>query len=251
MARYQPLPLIRSAVVLIGRARFATSGATCIAAGLSTTTSSRPTSSFTLITIDVGKGVATFAMGYGLPGKPEYSYDRPFDYFNFEFALDTVNGVESVFSRGLLYGADYTAGPNYRGVWGVYGLYDYVAPNIFRVSNTAAAVGTTSQWWLSRSIALQASALTGVGYAGGGVIHGAGVVAPGPNGEGARNYHYGLTPESLVALRLRYSLSNREGRYRGLPDSHQRVSVINLGYTLLGHAGFGAVDWRKTQTPDE
>lgn len=251
--------------------------------------------------IDVGKGVATFAMGYGLPGKPDYSYDRPFDYFNFEFSLDTANGVESVFSRGLLYGTDYEAGPNYRGVWGVYGLYDYVAPNIFRVSNTAGAVGTTSQWWLSSNVALQTTALAGVGYAGGGVIHGAGVTAPGPNGEGARNYHYGLTPESMLALRLilgdradldatarnyyiskvgatestgsetinrldvgltvrvfdlhgitlRYSLSNREGRYRGLPQSHQRVSTINLGYTLLGHARFGAVDWRKAQAPDE
>ena len=252
-------------------------------------------------TIDVGNGVATFTMGYGLPGKSDYSYDRPFDYFDFELTLDTANGVESVFSRGLLYGTDYEAGPNYRGVWGIYGLYDYVAPNIFRVSNTAGAVGTTSQWWLSRGIALQTTALTGVGYAGGGVIHGAGVVAPGPNGEGARNYHYGLTPESLVALRLifadradldatarnyyiskvgatestgsetinrldvaltvrvfdlhgitlRYSLSNREGRYRGLPDSHQRVSVINLGYTLLGHARFGAVDWREAQASGE
>ena len=152
-----------------------------------------------------------------------------------------------------------------------------------------------------RGIALQITALTGVGYAGGGVIHGAGVVAPGPNGEGARNYHYGLTPESLLALRLifadradldatarnyyiskvgatestgsetinrldvaltvrvfdlhgitlRYSLSNREGRYRGLPDSHQRVSVVNLGYTLLGHASFGAVDWREAQASAE
>jgi hypothetical protein len=246
-------------------------------------------------TLDVGKGVATFNIGYGLPGKPDYSYDRPFDYFNFEFSLDTANGVESVFSRGTLFATDYQAGANYKGIWGLYGLYDYDAPNIFRVSNTAGALGTTSQWWLSRNVALQTTALAGVGYAGGGVIHGSGVTAPSPNGEGARNYHYGVTPESVIALRLifadrldvdatargyyisklgatettgsetidrvdvamtvrvfdlhgitlRYSVSNRRGRYVGLPDSSQRVATINLGYTLLGHDRFGAVDTFK------
>jgi hypothetical protein len=245
-------------------------------------------------TLKHGSGIATFAVGYGLPGKPGYSYDRPFDYFNFELTLDTANTVESIFSRGLLYGTDYVAGPNYRGVWGVYGIYDYSAPNIFRVSNTAGAFGTTAQWWLSRDVALQGSALVGVGYAGGGVIRGAGVTSPGPLGDGLRNYHYGIAPESIVALRLilgdraaldtsargyyiskigasestgsetidrfdvvftirvfglhglsvRYSETTRDGRYVNLPDSHQNVRTVSVGYTLLGHERFGAVDWR-------
>ncbi len=149
-----------------------------------------------------GAGSASFTVGYGLPGKPEYSYERPFDYFSFELALDSTNVVESVFSRGLLYGTDYAIGPNYRGIWGLYGLYDYVAPNIFRVSNTAGAFGTTAQWWLSPGVALQGTALAGVGYAGGGVIRGSGVTAAGPMGEGQRNYHYGVAPEGVLALRL-------------------------------------------------
>ena len=41
------------------------------------------------------------AVGYGLPGKPGYEYERPFDYFNLELTLDTASGVESLFSRGL------------------------------------------------------------------------------------------------------------------------------------------------------
>jgi hypothetical protein len=147
-------------------------------------------------------GSATFTMAYGLPGKPDYGYDRPFDYFNFEFTADNVNSIESIFSRGLLVGRSYEAGDSYRGVWGLYGIYDYVAPNIFRVSNTAGAVGTTAQLWLSHSVALQGTALAGVGYAGGGVIRGAGVTAPSIGGEGLRNYHYGVTPESALALRL-------------------------------------------------
>ena len=245
-------------------------------------------------TLKRGSGVASVAVGYGLPGKPGYEYERPFDYFNFELAVDSASGVESVFSRGLLVGQSYEAGAAYRGVWGLYGLYDYSAPNIFRVSNTAGAFGTTGQWWLGRQVALQGTALAGVGYAGGGVIRGAGVTAPSPLGEGKRNYHYGLAPESLLALKLifadraaldttarnyyisriaasestgsetmnrydvlltvrvyglngitvRYSDSTRDGRYVGLPDSHQRVKTINIGYTLLGHSRLGAVDWR-------
>jgi len=239
----------------------------------------------------------SFAIAYGLPGKPDYSYERPFDYFNFDFALDTATGVESVFSRGLLYGTDYASGESYRGLWGVYGLYDYAAPNIFRVSSTAGAIGTTGQWWLSQRMALQDTVLLGVGYAAGGIIHGAGIAPPSPNGGGQRNYHYGVAPESLISLRLifanraaldasargyyisrlgatestgsetierldlaltmrvykqhgitvRYRVSNRDGRYSNEPNSHQRVSTVNIGYTFIGQENFGTVDWRTKQ----
>ena len=249
--------------------------------------------------VNRGSGTATVAVGYGLPGKPGYEYERPFDYFNFELTLDSVSSVESVFSRGLLAGQTYEVGANYRGVWGAYGLYDYSAPNIFRVSNTAGAFGTTGQWWLSQQLALQSTALLGVGYAGGGVIRRRGLTAPGPNGEGLRDYHYGLAPESIVAMKfifadraaidatargyyiskiaasestgsetidrfdvlftlriygphaltIRYSESNRDGRYANLPDSHQRVHTVSIGYTALGHTGFGAVDWRREAPP--
>jgi hypothetical protein len=252
-------------------------------------------------TLDRAKSSATITVGYGLPGKAGYEYARPFDYFNFELALEDVNGVRSVFSRGLLYGTDYGtnwgSGENYRGIWGLYGIYDYVAPNVFRVSNTAGALGTTSQWWVSQNVAVQGTAMLGVGYAGGGVIHGAGLRAPGLTGEGQRNYHYGVAPESVLALRLilgdraaldvtgryyyisrlgatestgsetlntldvaltvrvydlhgitlHYSESTRDGRYGREADSHQTVGTISIGYTLLGHERFGAVDWRSTE----
>jgi hypothetical protein len=120
------------------------------------------------------------------------------------------------------------------------------------------------------------------------------VTGPSPAGEGQRDYHYGLAPESVVSARLifgdraaldatargyyisriaasestgsetidrfdvlltvrvfdlhgltlRYSESTRDGRYVHLPDSHQRVATLSVGYTLLGHERFGAVDWR-------
>jgi hypothetical protein len=147
---------------------------------------------------------------------------------------------------------------------------------------------------MTRAVALQGTALAGVGYAGGGVIRGTGVTRPSPLGEGQRNYHYGVAPESILALRLifgdraaldatgrayyisrigasestgseamkrfdvaftvrvfglhgltvRYSKSLRDGRYVNLPESHQNVQTLNIGYTLLGHERFGAVDWR-------
>jgi hypothetical protein len=52
--------------------------------------------------------------------------------------------------------------------------------------------------------------LAGVGYGGGGVLHGSGVTTAGP-----------------------------------LPTSHQRLNTVSIGYTLLGQARLGAVDWRK------
>jgi hypothetical protein len=237
---------------------------------------------------------ALFDMDYGLPGKPDYNYDRPFDYFHFEFGADTTNVFETIFSRGLLYGTAFELGANQRGIWGLYGSYDYFAPQVFRVSSTALSLGATSQWWLFRQVALQGSALAGLGYGAGGTIRGAGVTQSSPLGEGERNYHYGATPQELVAARLilgdraaidatvrdyyisriaasestgsenifradltftvrvydlhgitiRYEESRRDGRYEHLPTSLQKLGTIFIGYTLLGHSRFGAVDWR-------
>src|SRR6185437_236579 len=55
-----------------------------------------------------------FTMSYGLPGKPGYDYQRPFDYFDFQFIASRANIFESIFSRGLLYGTSFDAGDSYR-----------------------------------------------------------------------------------------------------------------------------------------
>ncbi len=77
--------------------------------------------------------------------------------------------------RGLLFGTDYEVGKFYRGIWGLYGGYDYISPHIFRVSSTSLSLGTTFQWWLSQQVALQGSALGGVGYAAAGNVTPVGV----------------------------------------------------------------------------
>ena len=231
-----------------------------------------------------GEAIADFSIGYGLPGKPGYTYTRPFDYFDFQFTAAGSNVFENIISRGLLYGTDYAAGDNLRGIWGLYGMYDYIAPQIFRVSSTALGLGTTAQWWLSEKVALQGTALAGVGYGSAGTIHGI----------GERDYHSGISPQGLLASRLiladraavdlelrdyyvsglaasendgsenifrgvatltvrlynlhgitlRYTVSQRDAHYSDLEDTRQAVGSISLGYTYLGQTRFGAVDWR-------
>ena len=136
-----------------------------------------------------------FSMAYGLPGKPGYTYQRPLDYFEFEIAGQTraKNPLENVILRGLLYGKDYHAGDDYRGIWGLYGSYDYLAPTVFRVSTTALSLGTTGQYWVAPGIALQGSLLGGVGF---------GAAGSTPVVTGDRDYHYGVAPQALLALRL-------------------------------------------------
>ena len=115
------------------------------------------------------EGSAEYSITYGLPGKPGYQYKRPFDYFHFEFtavpnASTVSNAIENVSIRGLLLGAKYEVGDDYRGVWGLVGSYDYLSPQIFRVSTTALSLGTVAQWWFSSAVALQGTALGGVGF---------------------------------------------------------------------------------------
>ncbi len=80
-----------------------------------------------------------FSIDYGLPGRKGYEYTRPFDYFNFQTTASSANCVENVLTRGLLAGMSYEAGPNYRGVWGIYGSYDYIAPQTFRIEHGGLA----------------------------------------------------------------------------------------------------------------
>jgi hypothetical protein len=140
---------------------------------------------------------ASISVDYGLPGKPGYSYDRPFDYFHLDATATTVDESipETVAIRGLLFGDDHTRGPNYAGIWGLYGNYDYLAPQIFKLSSTALTVGTTGQWLVSDRLALQGSLLAGVGFTSSGTV---------ANERAERAYRYSVAPQALVALRAVY-----------------------------------------------
>ncbi|HSE15119.1 MAG TPA: DUF3943 domain-containing protein, partial [Candidatus Deferrimicrobium sp.] len=231
------------------------------------------------------EGSLDYYLAYGLPGKDGYTYDRPFDYFDVQFTAVTSKYVlENIMTRGLLYGKKYEAGENYRGVWGLYGSFDYISPQIFRVSSTTLSLGTTGQWWLTRAIALQGSAFGGIGYGAGGVVY--------PTEE--RDYHYGGVGQGLLAARLifgdkamfdmtareyyisgfgstqvdgserifrgnasltvsvykrhgigiQYIYSQRDATTPNLPGTHQTVGSWSIAYNFLGDSRFGAVEWR-------
>ena len=233
---------------------------------------------------DRAAAIADFSIDYGLPGKPDYTYKRPFDYFAFQVTASTANLIENVMTRGLLLGTDYGTGKSYRGVWGLYGSYDYIAPQFFKVSSTALSLGTTGQWWLTDAIALQGTVMAGAGYAAVGTV----------GSTGDRDYHYGVAPQALVALRLilgdkvsldvtgreyfvtrvhagdrgghdniaraefalnwrihrqhalsvKYLWSRRDATFPDLGDLTQKRGTVGIFYTLLGHDRFGAVEWR-------
>jgi hypothetical protein len=229
------------------------------------------------------EALVDYSIDYGLPGKPGYTYARPFDYFSLQATASSANGAENLMTRGLLVGKPYELGDDYRGVWGLYGLYDYIAPQTFRVSSTAAALGTTAQWKLANDVALQGTALLGAGYTAVGTTH----------STAENDYHYGLAPEALLALRfifgeraaldvtareyfvsnvgaasrgghdnivrldaaftlrvyerhgvsIRYLLNRRDAFYPDVGDSSQTRGTVGLFYTYLGHDRFGYVDW--------
>jgi hypothetical protein len=143
------------------------------------------------------EGLVDFLLDYGLPGKPEYQYTRPFDYYSLQATASSANGFENMFVRGLLLGRSYDVGSRYHGVWGLYGNYDYIAPQTYRVSSTGLSLGTTAQWQMSDRWRLVGTITGGVSY-----------TAAGTTGTGAsdvaidNDYHYGMAPQALAVLRF-------------------------------------------------
>jgi hypothetical protein len=224
-----------------------------------------------------------FSLDYGMPGKDGYRYTRPFDYFAFQASVSTADTFENVLTRGLLLGTDYEAGKNYRGIWGLYGSYDFISPQTFRISTTALSLGTTGQWRASDSVVVQGTGSAGLGYAAVGTV----------NGTGERDYHYGVAPQALLALRMifgdrssldltareyfvsriggtgtgghdniaradlsytwrirkqhavtvKYLWNRRDASFSALAGRSQTRGTIGIFYTLLGQDHFGRVDW--------
>jgi len=77
-------------------------------------------------------------------------------------------------------------------VWGLYGSYDYIAPQTFRVSTSALSIGSTAQWWIGQEHSLQGTAMLGLGYAAVGTTH---------SNATDRDYNYGVAPQLLLNVR--------------------------------------------------
>ena len=227
---------------------------------------------------------ADFLLDYGLPGNPNYGYKRPFDYFTFQATASSANTFENVMTRGMLVGKEYGEGSHHHGIWGLYGSYDYISPQTFRISSTALSLGTTFERRLSDRIVLQGSALAGLGYAAVGTV----------KNLSETDYRYGTTPQVLLAMRLifgdtasldvtgreyyvkhatalgraghdniaradvtltmrvhkehgiaiKYLWNRRDASYTDLANQTQERGTFGIFYTLLGHEHFGAVDRR-------
>ena len=191
---------------------------------------------------------AEFSMSYGLPGQPGYAYTKPLDYFDMQLSVlsSASNPIESLLVRGLLIGAKTADTERSRGIWGLYGSYDYISPYLFRVSSTALSIGTTRQYSLTPSVALQGSALAGIGY---GAAGSRTVIASTPTSVEIRDYHRGITPQGLLALnviggdRAKVSFAAREYYVsgRGSDDAQGSETIFRgiAGLTLRlfgGHA---------------
>jgi hypothetical protein len=225
-----------------------------------------------------------FYIDYGLPGKRSYEYTRPFDYFSLQATASSANGFENVMTRGLLIGRGYAEGERLRGIWGLYGNYDYIAPQTYRISTTGLSLGTTGEIRLTDAMALQGTVLGGVGYAAAGTIR----------SSDENDFHYGLAPQALAAMRLvfgtraaidvtareyyvsrvgaaqrgghenvaradaaftwrirgphaisiKYLGNRRDANYPDIGGRRQQRQTVGIFYTYLGHDRFGATDWR-------
>jgi hypothetical protein len=145
--------------------------------------------------IQRNEAMVNFGLEYGIPGKRGYDYRRPFDYFTFQASASSAIGIEGVSTHGLLLGTHFKVGNGFDAIWGLYGSYDYMAPQIFRLASTAVSVGTTAKWRVSNSVVLQGTGLLGLGYA---------TVSTLRQIANERANSYGAAPQALLALRATF-----------------------------------------------
>jgi hypothetical protein len=135
---------------------------------------------------------------YGAPGDPTWEYRYPFSHFDLsaQIAFPGVP-IASLYVRGLLVGRHYgRVGERMQGLWGLFGVYDFAANNILRVSSVGLGLGTTSQIRLQRSWFLEGTLLLGgIGFGA------AGSLGLDPNLL-ATDYHIGPGAQAILELRL-------------------------------------------------
>ena len=166
-------------------------------------------------------GTVQFAVDYGMPGRRDYEYDEPFDYFHLGLgaSTDPDNRVDHLLVHGLLVGEGYSSGPDFDGVWGLFGGYSYLSPGPYRLASTALSIGTAVQDRVAEALTVQGSLLAGLGFGSGGTI---------ADDESDRDYHYGLTPQAILDLRCIF------GDVVMLQLAGQDYSVGGAGYNENG-----------------
>ncbi|MBK9609749.1 MAG: hypothetical protein IPO58_26510 [Betaproteobacteria bacterium] len=138
---------------------------------------------------------------------------------------------------GMLLGRDYAIGASDRGIAGLFGRYDYLAPQMFGMSSTAFSLGTVGQVWLTESVALQGTGMVGVGERGGSARC---CTAP-----TSATHHYGVAPQAMLALRLIVGDSMRSTSRRASsrqPQMAPRATKV----TTTSRKADAVLTWRIT-----
>jgi hypothetical protein len=190
---------------------------------------------------------------YGLP-VGDWQFEEPFDAFDVtvDVALDeqasTRDAIGILSIHGLLAGTGYGSGRS-RGLWGLFGTYDFITPAAFRASSAAFGPGTTGQLLLGSSFALQGTVIASVGFGAGGASASA---------NGARDYHFGLqavcygSAQLFLEDRLRLRVTGRQyftsGNLSPEPDSWERTNFTqaSLLWRVWGLHAVG-VEWSGAQ----
>lgn len=141
----------------------------------------------------------------GLPGYPGFSPKKPFDHFDVQLeASISRTPFAKLFVSGLMVGDDFTWGTWGRGVWGLFGSYDFSNPPVLRVSTVAAGPGLGFAASLSRSYELQFIGVVS------GVAWGASGALP-LSDDIVRPYHIGPGGQAWLELQL---INRRAGLLR-------------------------------------
>ncbi len=139
---------------------------------------------------------------YGIPGDPSFVYRSPFSHFDLDFNVSApYKPITSFFIRGLVAGWQFGDGTsNLRGLWGLFGQYDFAYADLVRVSSVGAGLGTSLQWRIADNTFLQVSGVLGfMPFASGGQ---GSRFEDGVPGAPLRNYHIGFGGQGTLELRL-------------------------------------------------
>lgn len=166
-----------------------------VGGGVAVGSAFRDPNTFEIIRVLAPQGNVNGRMTYGMPGDPSFRYTTPFSHFDVDFNI-TFPGptVSSVFTRGLLAGKQFGSGKT-RGLWGLFGQYDFAEASLLRVSSVGFGIGTSFQTVLPANFTFQLA----------GVLSAVPLSSAGSLGlqEGVvRDYHTGPGGQAVAEARL-------------------------------------------------
>lgn len=119
-------------------------------------------------------------------GGADEEWTGPFSHFDVaaDLSIDRTSVTGDFTVRGLLVGRGFRAN-RFHGLYGLFGSYEYVAPQLFRASSVNVGAGSLAHYDFSDETALE---LTAIGSA---IPFGAGGLVRASDATGGRDYHVG------------------------------------------------------------